>query len=400
MKNVDSNYKNSGIPSVPSKRVCPFDPPPEYKYLRTEYPISQVLTQRGDIVWLVTKFEDICNILVDKRFSSDPKAPGFPTYITGNVPPPPGFFLQADAPDHTRLRRAVTKEFLASHVNAMRPRMQEIFDTVLDKMLKLTPPVDFVKTLAIPVASQIICELLGVSLIDYPFVKNRTDIILDRSRSAKETEIAAIELMELFDRIVTAKEKTPSDDLLGRLILQVKNDGRLNHEELVGLAALLLLSAYDTMALAMGLGVVVLLQNPQQLADFLKDPSLGDNLVHELVRYLTINHSGLPRAAIEDIEINGTLIRAGEGVLLMINSGNRDECAFDKPDMFNIHRNEHSHLGFGHGVHKCLGMHFALAELQIAFRTLFTRVPSLNLTKNIYDSTGYFACTVLKINVL
>jgi cytochrome P450 len=203
--------------------------------------------------------------------------------------------------------------------------------------------------------------------------------VLDRSSPPELAEQAAIELMGYFDRIVTEKERAPGDDLLGRLIHKAQQEHQPSHEEIVGLAALLLLSAYDTMALAMGLGVVTLLNNPAQLQAFLADIDLGNDLVYELVRYLTINHAGLPRAALEDTEIGGQQIKAGEGVLIMLSSANRDEEIFEQPDVFNLHRREKTQLGFGHGIHKCLGMHFARAELTIAFHAIFTRIPSLTI---------------------
>lgn len=379
--------ETSEIPVLSLARTCPFDPPPEYKQFRAEHPITKVKTPRGDTAWLVTKYDDIRKILTDKRFSSDPRTPGFPTYVTGDIPPPPGFFLQADAPDHTRLRAAVTKEFLNASIELLKPRMQEIFDSALDDMLKMTPPVDLGEALAIPVASQVICELIGVPQKDHAFVKEKTDIVLDRSQPPQETENAAVALMTYFDRIITEKEKAPTDDLFGRLIVDTRDTDTVSHQELVGLAALLLLSAYDTMALAISLGTVILLEHPQQLADLMNDASLADKLVDELVRYLSINHTGLPRAALDDVEIGGQLIRKGDGVLVMINSGNRDEQAFQNPDNFDIHRKERSHVGFGHGLHKCLGVHYAKAELSIAFLTLFRRVPSLRVAVPIDELT-------------
>lgn len=374
---------NQELPLIPTNRTCPFHPPSEYKQLRIEQPISKVQTTRGDTAWLVTKYKDIITVLSDHRFSSDPRTLGFPTYITGNVPPPPGFFLQADDPDHKRLRRAVTKEFLSVYVDTLRPKMQQVFDNILDDVLKMTPPVDLVKVLTVPAASQIICELLGVSLEEYPLVREATEIILDVGRSAEETEVAAINLMGYFDQLVIAKKVSPTDDLLSNLIKEAGQNGQPNHEELVGLAALLLLSGYDTVSLVMGLGIVTLLQHPDQLASFLADPSLATALVDELVRYVSINHAGLPRAATADVEVGGQLIRAGEGVVVMVNSGNRDESAFENPDSFDIHRKERNHVGFGHGIHKCLGIHFAYAELEIAFLTLFCRIPDLRLATNI-----------------
>ncbi|MFC5475895.1 cytochrome P450 [Paraherbaspirillum soli] len=371
------------VPDLPMTRTCPFDPPPEYKQLRLEQPISKVRTPRGDVAWLVTRHKDIRTILADRRFSSDPLAAGYPSYLSGDVAPPPGFFMQMDAPVHSRLRDLVINEFKGSHVDTLRPRMQSIVDKMIDDMLKLPPPVDFVSVMALPTASLIICELLGVPYEDSPFIQNRTDTVLDRSRSAEESQNAAIELMMYFDGVITAKEKNPGDDLLGRLVADPANRDLASHQELVGIAALLLLGGYDTMAQVMGLGTLTLLQHPDQLAQFMQDATLAETLVDELVRYLSVNHSGLPRAATADVEVGGQLIRAGEGVLLMLNSGNRDEAVYPNADAFDIHRQTPSHVGFGHGLHKCIGAAFARAELQIAFTTLFRRVPSLQLATTV-----------------
>jgi len=386
------------LPELPSKRECPFDPPPEYKHLRNEMPISKVRTPHGDSAWLVTNHKDIRTVLADKRFSSNPQAAGFPSYISGDVPPPPGFFLQIDQPDHSRLRKVVTAEFLASHVETLRPRMQAIVDEQLETMLALAPPVDFVKVFAIPVAARIICEILGIPQSDHDFVKDCTDIVLDRSQPADKTEKAATELMAYFDKIITEKENNPTDDLLGRMINDAQDNA--DHNEMSGLAALLLLSAYDTMALAMGMGVVVLLEHQDQLNDFMHDPSLGNRMVDELVRYLTINHTGLPRAATADVEVGGQLIKEGEGVIVMLSSGNRDEAAFKSPDEFNIHRNEKDHVGFGHGIHKCLGMHFARVELSVSFRTIFEKIPTLKVELPIEELSFRHEMVLYGINEL
>jgi len=398
--NISHEYKLNDLSEIPSKRECPFDPPPEYKHLRSEIPVSKVRTPHGDSAWLVTKHKDIRSVLSDKRFSSNPQAVGFPSYISGDVPPPPGFFLQIDQPDHTRLRKIVTSEFLAAHIETLRPRMQEIIDEQLGLMLALTPPIDFIKVFAIPVAARIICEILGIPQKDHEFVKDCTDIILDRTQPADKTEKVATDLMGYFDKIITEKEKEPTDDLIGRMIIDSGKTGKVNHDEMSGLAALLLLSAYDTMALAIGMGVVVLLEHQQQLDDFMADPTLGNSMVDELVRYLTINHTGLPRVATSDVEIGGQLIKAGEGVIVMLSSGNRDESAFKDPDDFNIHRNEKDHVGFGHGIHKCLGMHFARVELSIAFRTIFEKVPNIKIELPVEELSFRHEMVLYGINKL
>lgn len=367
------------LPPLPVARSCPFDPPAEYRRFRFESPVTKIRTPRGDPAWVVTRLEDVREVLNDRRFSSDPRKPGFPSYLTGDVPPPPGFFMQTDAPEHTRLRRTVTKEFLTRHVEALRPKMQSVVDAFVDRLTSLEPPADFVGAFAVPVAAAIICELLGVPCEDHPFIQDRTDTVLNRSSTPEQTQTAAIELMGYFDRVITRKEGESSDDLLGRLVAQAKHEGQPSHQELVGIAALLLLGGYDTMAQVIGLGVVTLLRHPDQLERFLADASLGEGLCDELVRYLSVNHAGLPRVATQDVELGGQQIRAGEGVLVMVNSANRDEAVFGNPDAFDIHRQCRHHVGFGHGIHKCIGANFARAELEIVFRTLFTRLPSVHL---------------------
>ncbi len=370
--------------NIPRTRTNPLDPPPEFASIRDEQPVSQFRTPRGDLAWLVTRYDDIRAVLADRRFSSDPRSPGFPSYLTGDVPPPPGFFMQADAPDHGRLRRLVTKEFLAKHVTLMRPKMQSIVQGLLDELSKMKPPVDLVQAFALPVASTIICDLMGVPYEDHVFFQTRTDAILSQARTPEESEHAAIELMGYFDRVITEKEQTPSDgDLLSRMLHH--SDGEMTHGEGVGIAALLLLAGYDTMAQIIGLGTLTLLQHPEQRKLLDETPSLASNLADELVRYLSVNHVGLPRAATEDVEIGGQQIKAGDGVLVMLNSGNRDKAIFDNPDAFDIHRDAKNHVGFGHGLHKCIGANFARAELEIVFPALFSALPSLALAAPIEE---------------
>jgi cytochrome P450 len=371
------------LPDLPTRRACPFDPPPEFQRFRTESPVVRVRTPRGDSAWLVTRREDIRAVLTDRRFSSDPQLPGFPTYLTGDVAPPPGFFMLMDSPDHPRLRSVVVDEFKGSKLDALRPLMQRVVDRNLDKLAAMTPPVDLIGAFALPVAAQIICEMLGVPYDDHGFVQSRTDTILDRSRAPAEQEQAVVELMAYFDRVVTAKEAQPEDDVMGRLILDPERFNQVSHAERVGLAALLLLSAYDTMAQVIGLGTVVLLQHPDQLATLIDNPSLDENFVDEMVRYLSVNHAGLPRVATDDVKVGDQVIRRGEGVVVMVNSGNRDEAAYENPDCFDIHRRAKDHVGFGHGLHKCIGAHFARAELAIVFRSLFKRLPRLSLAEAV-----------------
>lgn len=370
-------------PSFPMQRTSPFDPPPAYRALAAERPIFRVKTPRDQLAWVVSRHDDVRTVLLDRRFSSDPRSPGFPTYLTGDIDPPPGFFLQLDPPDQPRLRKLVNREFVISEMERLRPRMQVILDQLIDKMIAQGSSADLVRELAYPMAATVICEMLKVPYEDHAVFISLTDTVLSRSSTAEETARAATELMAYFDRLVTGRkqETGPADDILGRLVVH-ERAGEISHVELVGLAALLLLSGYDTMAQMIGLGVLVLLLHPEQLAEIRVDPSLVPQTVEELLRYLSINHSGLPRAALEDVEVGGQLIRAGEGVLVMINAANRDQNVFDRPDEFDIHRRTvDQHVAFGHGLHKCIGLTLARVELSTVFAGLFKRLPALQLRR-------------------
>ncbi|WP_441249246.1 cytochrome P450 [Kitasatospora sp. McL0602] len=372
-------------PEFPMPRTHPLDPPPQYRELGAEQPVFQVRTPRGELVWVVTRHEDARAVLTDLRFSSDPKTPGYPTYINGDTPLPPGFFLNQDAPDHTRLRRLVTREFLVSQMEALRPRMKVILDGLLDDMQAKGRSGDLVRQLAFPMAATVMCELLNVPYEDHGIFVTLTDTILDRSSTPEQAETAARELMAYFDKLVTERKQHPTEDMLGRLVTQ-EEAGRLDHAEFVGLAALLLLSGYDTMAQMIGLGAATLLDHRDQLADLQADPSLYPQAVEELLRFLSINHAGLPRAATADLTVGGQQIKAGDGVIVMLNAANRDESVFDAPDSFDIHRTSpQSHVAFGHGFHKCIGLTLARVELTTVFAGLFERLPELRLERALEE---------------
>lgn len=371
------------VPTFPIPRRHPLDPPPRYREPCAEQPLFQVRTPRGDLAWMVTRHEDVRAVLTDPRFSSDPESPGFPSYGPGDTPIPPGFFLNQDPPDHTRLRRLVTREFLISRMEAKRVRMRGILDELLNELVRAGDSADLVQQLAIPMAATVMCELLGVPYENHTIFVTLTGAILDRS-TPEQAAGAAQELMAYFDRIVTAREQRPADDLLGRLAVQARS-GRLSHDESVGLAVLLLLSGYDTIAQMISLGTATLLEHPDQLDALKADPSLYPQAVEELLRYLSTN-PGLARAATEDLTLAGQEIRAGEGLLLMVNVANRDVAVFEEPDVFDIRRgNAHQHLAFGHGFHKCIGLTLARVELGTVFSGLFGRLPTLKLARPLKD---------------
>ncbi len=372
------------ITELPLPRQHPLDPPPKYRELLNARPMTRVRTPQGDTAWFVARHEDAQAVLNDRRFSSDPRSPGFPSYMTAKFEPAPGFFMAMDAPDHPRLRKFVSRELVTSTIEPMRPQIEQLFDRLLSELTRSGRSAELIKQLALPMAATVICDLLGAAPEDRELVKHHVDILLDRSKSAEEQGAAGFGLFTYFDKLVTTKKQNPSDDMLGRLV-RVADGGGLTHQELIGIASLILLGGYDTMVQMIGLGVITMLEHPEQLAAIRADKALVPSAVDELLRFLTVNHAGLPRAALEDVVVGDQRIRAGEGVLVMINAANRDPSAFPDADKFDIRRstaaNSNAHLAFGHGLHKCIGTAVAKVELETVFARLFSALPDLRIAK-------------------
>ncbi|SDY69532.1 Cytochrome P450 [Amycolatopsis xylanica] len=373
----------AGSPTLawPMERVCPFGPPAEYQRLRAEEPVTKVRLASGMTIWAVSRLEDIRQLLTDPRFSSDRHAPGFPRIIKDQkiIPGFRSSLIDMDAPEHGEKRREVLSEFTIRRVKAMAPRVQQIVDERIDAILDGPKPADLVKSLALPVPSLVICELLGVPYHDHEFFESRTYAMLSRDKVLAERQAAFGELLTFLDELVTAKEAEPTDDLLGRLILKQRAGGGVRHQDLKELAFLLLVAGHETTANMTSLGVLTLLEHPDQLKKIVEDPSKTLGAIEELLRFLTIAEAAGLRVAIDDVEIGGQLIRAGEGVIALTISGNRDAEAFVDPDEFDIERSARHHVAFGFGIHQCLGANLARLELQIIFDTLFRRIPGLRL---------------------
>jgi cytochrome P450 len=375
------------VPSFPMQRTCPFSPPAEYGELREKRPIARVLLPSGRHAWLVTRHADVRAVLTDPRFSSDRRHPDFPRLI--KFPQPSLNFTPSligmDPPEHGPARRAVVGEFTVKRIQALRPRLQEIVDDRIDAMLAGPRPVDLVQALSLPVPSLVICELLGVPYADHDFFQSRSKLLFSRTTSPQVRQSGIDELRSYLDDLVTGKEREPSDDLLGRQVLRQRETGTEDHAALVSLAFLLLIAGHETTANMISLGTVALLENPEQLAIIKADPGKTPAAVEELLRYFTIVDTATSRLALEDVELGGMHIRAGEGVIALGNAANRDPEAFDDPDALDVERGARHHVAFGFGAHQCLGQNLARTELQIVFDTLFQRIPELRLATTVGD---------------
>jgi len=388
-KPADQDHVAAEPRTFPMKRTCPFSPPKEYALLRETEPISRAtLEVNGKQTWLITKHEHVKQVLADPRVSSNLKLPGYPLQVT--VPEEmlqsiPLTFVSMDPPDHTAQRRMLAPEFTLRRMRMLRPRIQEIVDARIEAMLADGGPVDLVTMLALPVPSLVICELLGVPYEAHQEFEEWARLIMNRDVSDEERGRAHYEVDLFVDRLVTAKETTPGDDLVSRLIAKNREEPTVGHSDIVGMARLMLVAGHETTANMIGLGTLALLEHPDQLNAIKNDPTLLPKAVEELLRYFSISDSGGARVALEDIEIDGVTIRAGDGLIALNNAANHDHAVFPGPDTLDIHREARGHLAFGYGIHQCIGQSLARIELEIVYTTLFNRIPQLRLAVSVEE---------------
>ncbi len=320
-------------------------------------------------------------VLADQRFSADSGKPGYPAQTEAILVQreKSKAFISMDDPEHDKQRRMLTRNFTIKRMEAMRPRIQQITDGLIDDMLAGSKPVDLVTAFARPVPSLVICDLRGVPCSAHDFVQSRSTKLAARNTTMDEAIKANDELKAYLLDLVAAKEKQPTDDMIGRLVTDQLATGALTRDEIAAMAALMLSAGHETTANMIALGTLALLRNPAQLAEIrdTDDPNLIADAVEELLRYLNITTGGRRRVATEDIEVAGRLVRAGEGIILANEAGNRDEGQFPEPDRLDIHRRARHHIAFGYGVHQCLGQPLARVELQVVYSTLYRRIPTL-----------------------
>jgi cytochrome P450 len=380
------------IPHYPMERAssCPFAPPTGILALNEAKPVSRVEIWDGSTPWLITGYAEARALFSDSRVSVDDRRPGFPHWNEGMlamVDKRPRSVFTTDADEHTRFRRMLSKPFTYKRVEDLRPAIQQITDEHIDAMLAGPQPADIVAALALPVPSLVISQLLGVPYEDAEFFQQHATIGLARYATGEDNVKGARELGKFLVRLVEAKMENPAEDAVSDLAERVKA-GEIDVREAAQMGTGLLIAGHETTANMIGLGVLALLEHPDQLAVIrdAEDPGVIANAVEELLRYLSIIQNGQRRIALEDIEIGGESIRAGEGIIIDLAPANWDPKVFEEPDRLYLHRNNAAHnIAFGYGRHQCVGQQLARAELQIVFTTLFRRIPTLRLAVSIED---------------
>ncbi|AWS45015.1 cytochrome P450 [Streptosporangium sp. 'caverna'] len=364
--------------TFPTVRENRFDPPAVLVRSAQENPIRPMTYADGHEGWLVTGFALARAVLADLRFSNLPDlvhSPISPQFGERRRKRRPGFFLGMDPPEHTRYRRLLTGQFTVRRMKRLEPWIETITAERLDAMELEGPPTDLVRSFALPIPSLVICELLGVPYSDRDRFQRDSRTLLRLDSTVEEAEAAINDLTDYLRDLVRHKRARPADDLISGML----EGGELNDEEMAGISVLLLVAGHETTANMIALGTFALLSNPSQLAAVRDDPSVTDSTVEELLRYLTIVHLGPIRCALEDVELGGRLIKAGQSVTISLSAANRDGERFEDPGTLDVARPPSGHLSFGHGVHQCLGQQLARTEMSVAYPALLRRFPNLSL---------------------
>ncbi|MFJ9622994.1 cytochrome P450 [Streptomyces sp. NPDC101181] len=389
------------LPDFPEPRsaACPFAPSPDMRALSDHGPLTRVRSWGDSTPWAVTGHAEQKALLSDPRLSAQFTQPGFPSPVDpahAHAGAADLSFVGMDDPEHARLRRMISGAFTIKRIEAMRPRVQQMTDDFIDAMLNGPTPADLVRDLALPIPSLVISELLGVPYEDHEFFQTNSKTIVSAIATPQQRAEAHGNLATYLDDLVGRKLTDPGDDLLSSLCTQIEA-GELTRREAAAMGVLLLLGGHETTANMISLGTLLLLQHPDQLA-VIRDtdnPAVIRDAVEELLRYLSIVHLGRRRTAVEDIDIAGHTIRAGEGVILLGELANRDPAVFTDPDRLDITRNARQHQAFGAGTHHCVGQPLARMELQVIYPTLFRRIPTLRTADGLdsipfkYDAVIY-----------
>lgn len=367
-------------PSLPTIRPL-LDPAPEYAKWQSDEPVLRVTIWGDNSPWLITGHEDARTVLADPRFSADANHPDFPHTRPGAPPQAPGLFHQMDPPDHTRLRRMLIPDFTFRRIEQMAGAVQRICDDLLDAMTDGgATETDLVASYALPLPTLAICELLGVPYEDHGFFRAKSNALTSVAGDPAEAMSARLALYGYLRALIERRAHDPADDLVSRLATERVATGEATLDEATGMVSLLLLAGHETTANMFPLAAIALLQNPAQLDALRADDSLWPGAVEELLRHLTVIHSGIRRVATQDVDLSGVRIRAGEGVVVALQAANRDPSVYADPDALDVRRDASGHLAFGHGLHQCLGQSLARTELRLGLSTLFRRLPSLRMT--------------------
>lgn len=355
-----------------------------YEELRKEKPVFQVKMPNGDTGWIISRYEDAVSLLKDQRITKSPHSlmtsKQFKS-LSPEIKMINNHLLSSDPPDHTRLRKLIQKAFTSKMINSLQPRIQKITEQLIDKMITKSK-VDIIKEFAFPLPITVISEMLGVPVKDQDQFHEWSSAVLyafNRPDRFLEIHSKLIDFLTYLKDLVEQRRYEPKDDLISELIKAEEEGDKLSEEEIFSMIYVLMIGGHETTVNLIGNGIFCLLQHPEQLHMLKNDSSLINSTIEECLRFMSPVEFATNRWAKEDIHLHGETIKTNEAILISIGSANRDSEKFNYPENFDITRKKNEHIAFGQGIHFCIGFALARLEGQIALKTIFNRLPDLQL---------------------
>ncbi|WP_033101317.1 MULTISPECIES: cytochrome P450 [Thermoactinomyces] len=355
-----------------------------YTELREKAPVYKVKMPNGLDAWLITRYEDALSALKDSRFIKRGRtALGEERFKKLIVLEESEYLMETmlamDPPDHTRLRSLVSKAFTPKMIQGMHENIQNIADGLLEKMEK-GKPIDLMSEFAFPLPIIVISEMLGIPTEDRMKFRDWSNAIIDANNHPDRMRKAGPKIkafVAYLQELVEKRRQNSTDDLISSLVHAEAEGDKLSEKELYAMIFLLIVAGHETTVNLIGNGVLALLENPDQMALLQQNPELIQTAVEEFLRYYSPVEFTTNRFAIEDVNWHGETIKKGDMVLVALASANRDPEQFVNPDQLDITRKHNPHIGFGYGIHYCLGAPLARLEAQIAISSLLNRFPDI-----------------------
>ncbi|MFC5804486.1 cytochrome P450 [Streptomyces formicae] len=369
--------------------VCPFDfsealefDPSLAMLMAREPGVSRIRLPYGDgDAWLVTGFEGVRQVTTDHRFSrAGIMGRDYPRLTPEPIVSPESINV-IDPPRSTRLRRLASQAFTKRHLDAMRPAIERLVDTLLDTMAEQGQPADLAAHLSNQLPQHTICELLGIAPQDRPRMQEYAHQLLSTSPESRKVAAAAkAELREYFGGLVAERRREPGEDLISALAAARDGEDALDDQELAVMALTLMLSGHDTATCQISNIAYILLTRPELMKHLRSRPETLTPVLEELLRFIPFRKGvGIPRVALEDVEMDGVRIRAGDFVHVSYLTANRDPERYPDPHAIDPDRPPQPHMTFGWGGHRCIAAPLAMAELEAAIGRLLERFPELRL---------------------